>query len=518
MAEILLIKLGGVVVLSYKLKDINYSDEDLSKLQELLVGVGFDYQFVDARDAETLKEVLGNIVHAAFNTVYKDEDWEEVRKAIEKRSKEYSQMLMLPGPVKMTTKAPTHTIPMAIGDTSAGIHPVYDRHYSRNVRSDRFDKEKLGDAYEKFKALAKELDLPIIVRTQEPKPKADITAIGEWPTPPELQVVGPFVGRLTCTEPNIQEIPKPEGHKPKSDLKTVMAEHFGETGECNLREAFVGLPPTGKTKEMTRHEKATAGFGHIYGDHGTKTGRISSAQSNESNFSRPAPEYSKADVDAIVNFFDRPSPGSIGGATGMDMFCKCDGGSADCKGFLHSANPFEIERDDEHDRFKDDDEARIAHEKECGCGWPSFDFQNAIMAWMTDLRYSQDGKVWSKEQGELCNLVDCRGEEFFGNLKSGKIIAACTKAIDLTKDEAQLKHLAGVMSNLKTASKLLSEGKLTVRDFGDPEEWGDCNKCERPVFIEEAALKDDLLPGEKLDMEMPPGQLLYHPSCLKTEK
>lgn len=52
-------------------------------------------------------------------------------------------------------------------------------------------------------------------------------------------------------------------------------------------------------------------------------------------------------------------------------------------GWEHFGDPFEIESLDDCNRFKNDEEARIAHRTECGCSWPEFDYHSAFSAWWT---------------------------------------------------------------------------------------------------------------------------------------
>ena len=157
-----------------------------------------------------------------------------------------------------------------------------------------------------------------------------------------------------------------------------------------------------------------------------------------------------------------------------------------CMGFLHMDEPFEIERCDECGRFQTDDEAREAHEVECKCGWPLFDWHSAAHAWLQDVLEIYNDEP-PKEVEELHSLLENRGVDFLDGIKNGNIVRACTRALDLAPPgSAHIERLRGLMSLLKKLTDKVEKGEVDLDDVGYSEDWSVCAKCEKPLPADDA--------------------------------
>lgn len=161
-------------------------------------------------------------------------------------------------------------------------------------------------------------------------------------------------------------------------------------------------------------------------------------------------------------------------------------------GWIHIGEPFEIERDDEVGLFETDDEAVEAHRKECGCPWPEFDYQDAIMSWIgrytistvKHLPPNKDGVILSggdthyndspilKEVQELC----ADRQNFMTRFED--IVAAFTKAVDLREtisDPKQREALEGAFKLIKKLITKRKDGTLNPYQFSTVDDWMNCS-------------------------------------------
>lgn len=147
-----------------------------------------------------------------------------------------------------------------------------------------------------------------------------------------------------------------------------------------------------------------------------------------------------------------------------------------CRGWLHSSDPFEVQKCDACARFKSDDEAREVHKKECeGCRWPDIDYQDACMSWIQDLvtydLESPDKKAspYYDEIMELHGYCEERGVEFMDGVPHA--IQTCVNAIDkCVPDSPPMHRFGGLLNLLKRIRDGIEKEELKIRDFSN---WED---------------------------------------------
>jgi 5,10-methenyltetrahydromethanopterin hydrogenase len=65
-------------------------------------------------------------------------------------------------------------------------------------------------------------------------------------------------------------------------------------------------------------------------------------------------------------------------------------------GWIHMLDPYEVQRDDEAGIFEDDDAARAAHAKDCGCAWGTMDLSE-VLSW---------ARVQTPPRNDLATFID----------------------------------------------------------------------------------------------------------------
>ncbi len=140
-------------------------------------------------------------------------------------------------------------------------------------------------------------------------------------------------------------------------------------------------------------------------------------------------------------------------------------------GWLHMDEPFEIEMDQECDRFTNDDQAREAHRKECDCSWPEFDYVAAFQSWWNS-SYSVDVDAHRELWVEICQLMVWADRSTFA-VNVDTIISSISRIIDMAEKDKQIEILAaagGSMALMKQFKADKNIGPFQFTDEPDVEE------------------------------------------------
>lgn len=166
------------------------------------------------------------------------------------------------------------------------------------------------------------------------------------------------------------------------------------------------------------------------------------------------------------------------GIMGDCIYCKekfepCSDG---CRGWLHVEDPYQIEACDDCGRFKGDfgdDAARVAHEDECDCGWPSFDYLNASSTWLFEIEEycEKSDLIQLSNMNVLRNLVITAEEQFVENIVP--VIFLCKEMLEREWNETGKTAIRGMLTLYEKIQEMVKEDLLTASDFEEFTDDGD---------------------------------------------